>query len=60
MGLRELNSKNQLGPWDFLVAILVIAYSLRPKKSDVIYFQASCLTVRLIQIFCVNLNKTDG
>ena len=34
-------------------------YSLGRKKSDVFDFQTSCLTVRLIQKFCVNykINK---
>jgi hypothetical protein len=30
-------------------------YSLRPKKSVVLEFQTSCLTIRLIQIFFINI-----
>jgi len=37
-----------------------VRYSLRPKISDVFYFYTSCLTIRLIQFFCVNnkINKS--
>jgi hypothetical protein len=33
-------------------------YSLRLRKIDVFYFDQSCLTARLLQIFCTN-SKID-
>ena len=33
----------------------ISVYSLRSEKSVVFYFQTFCLTIRLIQIFCINI-----
>jgi uncharacterized membrane protein YedE/YeeE len=48
--------------WMVVRSIILSTYSLRPKKSVVLEFQTSCLTIRLIQknfykyhLFCYDL-----